>query len=74
MAWLYQTDGQHQSNLLFKFGFLKMGITVWFNVDWVHVRDEMNMVLNVTGGGKLVWFVVNFWELVDDGSHLGRCW
>lgn len=51
-----------------------MGITIWFNVDWVHVRDEMNMMLNVTGGGKLVWFVVNFWELVDDGSHLGRCW
>lgn len=57
---------------MLEFSFLEMWVAVRFYVDGVGVRDEVNMVLDGSGGWELVWFVKYFWELGDDGSNLRR--
>jgi len=50
-----------------------MGVAVWFDVDWVGVRGEVNMVLDCAGGWEFVWFTEDLWKLGDYGSNLRRC-
>lgn len=57
---------------MLEFSFLEMWVAVWFYVDEVGVRDEVNMVLDGSGGWEFVWFVKYLWELGDDGSNLRR--
>lgn len=64
---------EHRGNLLFEFNFLEMGVAVWFDVDWVGVRGEVNMVLDCAGGWEFVWFTKDLWKLGDYGSNLRRC-
>lgn len=72
MIGLYQSGIEHRGNLLLEFSFLEMWVAVWFYVDEVGVRDEVNMVLDGSGGWEFVWFAKYFWELGDDGSNLKR--
>ena len=42
---------------MLEFSFLEMWVAVWFYVDEVGVRDEVNMVLDGSGGWEFAWFL-----------------
>ena len=50
MAGLDHASSKHGGNLFLDFLLLKMGITIWANIDRRGVGKKMDMVLNIRWG------------------------